>query len=204
MTQFAPVLTILFVFIVKGNSLKCRECTTTSKGFCRGKLLECPSRSKSCIKALGLTVIGDDVYKSFLRGCNDDDHLCNRDFVMNSGHGNKQTRIITECCTSDDCNRCKAKIPPYNSTLNGFICPVCYSYNSYDCMHKGYIECRGNELECIDFAATLHKEGYPDFKFALMGCITQGGCSLGPKIIPGTKIVDVERLSCKSARPITH
>ncbi|XP_077113424.1 phospholipase A2 inhibitor and Ly6/PLAUR domain-containing protein-like [Ranitomeya variabilis] len=123
---------------------------------------------------------------------------------MNSGHGNKQACIITECCASDDCNRCKMKIPPYNSTLNGFICPVCYSYNSYDCMHKGYIECRGNELECIDFAATLHKEGYPNFKFALMGCITQGGCSLGSKIIPGTKIVDVKRLSCKSARPITH
>ncbi|XP_073511908.1 uncharacterized protein [Phyllobates terribilis] len=204
MTQFIPVLTILLVFIVTGNSLQCRECTTTSKGFCRGKLYECPSRSKSCIKTHALTIIGNDVYKSFSRACNDDEHLCNRDFVMNSGRGNKQARIITKCCSSNDCNKCKAKIPPYNSTLNKLICPVCYEYNSYDCMYKGYIECRGNEIECIDFAATLHKEGYPNFKFSFMGCITQRGCSMVQRIIPGTKIVDAKRLSCRSAVKITH
>ncbi|XP_075695911.1 phospholipase A2 inhibitor and Ly6/PLAUR domain-containing protein-like [Rhinoderma darwinii] len=204
MTQFVPVLTILFAFIATGSSLKCLECTNTSAGFCRGVSYKCASRATGCIKTLEITKIGDKVYKSFLRACNDDDHLCDRDFVMNSGHGNKHARIITKCCTTDDCNTCKMKVSPYNSTINNLICPVCYTYNSYDCVSKGYIQCRGYETECIDFAATLHRQGSPDFKFSLMGCITSGGCSLGPKIVPAAKIVDAKRLSCTSAVPITH
>ncbi|KAM4016170.1 phospholipase A2 inhibitor and Ly6/PLAUR domain-containing protein-like isoform 2-T2 [Anomaloglossus baeobatrachus] len=150
-------------------------------------------------------VAGNEVSKSFSRSCNSDSDLCNQDFIMNSGRGNKQVRITTECCATDDCNRCKAKKPPpYNATLNGLICPVCFKYNTYDCLYEGYIQCRGKETECMDFAAKLQYEDAPEFMFSAMGCTTAAGCSMGQKIMPGTRIVEAKRLSCRRAVPITH
>ncbi|XP_018410131.1 PREDICTED: phospholipase A2 inhibitor and Ly6/PLAUR domain-containing protein-like [Nanorana parkeri] len=123
---------------------------------------------------------------------------------MNTGQGNKQVRVVTECCYKDNCNKDSIEVPPYNITRNSFICPVCYTYEAYDCKSEGYIACRGHEIECFDFAATILRQGWSSLKYAMMGCTTKGGCSIGQRIIPGTNITDVTRLSCRPAIPITH
>lgn len=164
----------------------------------------CPSGSTSCIQMVSITKTGDADITSFHRGCNDDQDLCNKDFIMNSGQGNKQIHVVSECCYKDKCNTGSIEVPPYNTTRNSFICPVCYTYENYDCKTQGYVMCRGLEIECFDFAATIMRQGWPSLKFAMMGCTTQGGCSIGERIMPGFTITDVQRLSCTRAHSITH
>ncbi|KAG8537129.1 hypothetical protein GDO81_025026, partial [Engystomops pustulosus] len=95
-------------------------------------------------------------------------------------------------------------VPPYNTTANGLICPVCYNDDSDECGSTGYMICRGHETECIDMATTMYKQDTSKFKFSLMGCTTLGGCSLGNKIVPGSKIVEAKRMLCYDAAPIIH
>ncbi|XP_068099415.1 protein RoBo-1-like isoform X2 [Hyperolius riggenbachi] len=159
-----------------------------------------------CIKTVEIARIGNAILKSFSRGCNDNEQLCNKDVIMNSGAGNKVIRIVNTCCHEDYCNDCIVRAPPYNVTLNTLLCPVCFKHSSYRCLSSGYIKCRGRETQCMNIAATLVREDNSTFKFSLMGsgCSTQDGCSAGPKMMPTSKVVDVTRLSCVPALPITH
>ncbi|XP_077312195.1 phospholipase A2 inhibitor gamma subunit B-like [Lithobates pipiens] len=204
MIRYFLFFVLFFALLATGRGLTCRECSTSSGAFCRGRSHKCPSVSTSCMKRVSITKMGDKLFKSFSRGCNDDEDLCNKDFIMNSGAGNVQIRVVTKCCHQDNCNKCKIKIPPYNNTRNHIICPVCYKYETYECKHKGYIECRGHENECFDFAATVLRKGHSSMKYAKMGCTTSRGCSLGHKIIPGISLTDIDHISCKAGVPITH
>ncbi|XP_075047107.1 phospholipase A2 inhibitor and Ly6/PLAUR domain-containing protein-like [Mixophyes fleayi] len=204
MIEFLHTFTLFCAFLTTGNSLSCLKCNITNGAFCHGYPHPCSPQATSCIKTLELTTTGDEMYRTFTRDCNEKEDVCNLDYMMYSGRGNKQSRIITHCCNTDNCNNCRMRVPPYNETLNNLLCPVCYKRDSYDCTSKGYIACRGEEKECIDFAATLSKKGIPASKSSLMGCSTPGICSLGPNIVPATELTDKKRFSCFKAYPITH
>ncbi|XP_075135336.1 uncharacterized protein LOC142210211 [Leptodactylus fuscus] len=207
MTRYvvAAVLIILFVVDAREKELRCMDCRSAKTGFCKGKSLRCPAGSIGCIKTLELSVIGNKTHMSFSRGCNNDPHKCDKQFSFNSGDKHKQIRMISECCDwSNNCNKCKIRVPPYNKTLNKLICPVCYLHGDYNCEHKSYMYCKGYETECMDIAATIHRQEYPEFIFSAMGCTTEHGCSLAPKMAPTSIIKSALKFSCSPAKPITH
>ncbi|MEE6481807.1 hypothetical protein FKM82_012997 [Ascaphus truei] len=189
------------IFSTPGSrtSLQCQECTDPAQDNCKGITQKCPPGS-SCIQTLEVTRLGNATLHAFRRSCNDDPDICNVHVSLVGGP--QETHIMTECCSSDNCNKCKSKVPAYNTTWNGLLCPVCFALDTYECKSLGYIKCRGEQTECLDFAATLVKTDSTVLKLSLMGCITARGCEIIPKSLPAAKVVEANRFSCDQAKPV--
>ncbi|MEE6481809.1 hypothetical protein FKM82_012997 [Ascaphus truei] len=173
MTNLLPLLCILCAFYTTGTSLQCQECTDPAQDNCKGITQKCPPGS-SCIQTLEVTRLGNATLHAFRRSCNDDPDICNVHVSLVGGP--QETHIMTECCSSDNCNKCKSKVPAYNTTWNGLLCPVCFALDTYE------------------YSTVL--------KLSLMGCITARGCEIIPKSLPAAKVVEANRFSCDQAKPV--
>ncbi|CAH2318736.1 Hypothetical predicted protein [Pelobates cultripes] len=185
-----------------GSSLTCMQCSTVSETSCRGAPHVCNKNDTSCIDILEITKVGNQTLIGFTRSCNDDPYRCDKDFQMVGGI--KNTFITTTCCNTDNCNKHEIQVSEHNNTVNGRLCEVCYGMDSYNCNINGYIQCRGDQTECVDIAVTLEKIDSSTFTFSLKGCATPDACTLGPKIIPAAKITEEKRLLCYRAHRIVQ
>uniref|UniRef100_A0A8C6WHN2 UPAR/Ly6 domain-containing protein n=1 Tax=Neogobius melanostomus TaxID=47308 RepID=A0A8C6WHN2_9GOBI len=88
---------------------------------------------------------------------------------------NWQDSLMTECCSSNLCNKNNAPEPP-EAKPNGKKCHCCNE--SGDC--SGTLNCEGDEDHCVKGSVKL-KENTATVK----GCITRSVCSSGNASIPG-------------------
>ncbi|XP_007559604.1 PREDICTED: urokinase plasminogen activator surface receptor-like [Poecilia mexicana] len=122
----------------KANTLDCFSCVPDTSGTCTNKV-QCPSQDNQCaavkvIRYTGGSVHNETKYKQcFQPG----------DCVGGSvNFGSEKIVIVSECCTSSQCNSKDASGPKFNT--NG---KKCYSCEGQQCVRTEV--CKNDENYCI-------------------------------------------------------
>ncbi|KAM9114331.1 phospholipase A2 inhibitor and Ly6/PLAUR domain-containing protein-like [Pangshura tecta] len=164
---------ILAALLATGACLQCEVCSGTGTS-CVGDLDTCQNTEDSC----GITLTEDTMAgaktQTVLKGCLSSSQCKAGAISVNLGTA-KARRMSIACCQTDDCTPGPVKVPPANTTLNGWRCQGCYSPSSEQCREET-IQCTGAETQCLDVAGPL-KSGGSTSKIIMKGCVTKSVCA---------------------------
>nr|XP_034973503.1 phospholipase A2 inhibitor and Ly6/PLAUR domain-containing protein-like [Zootoca vivipara] len=88
------------------------------------------------------------------------------------------------------------RLPPVNTTRNGFTCPACYAKDSHSCEAEGSMDCTGAEDHCVHITGILESldDNYSvdavNERLAARGCALPSVCehSKGMTVFAGVYI----------------
>ncbi|XP_063168395.1 uncharacterized protein LOC134503523 [Candoia aspera] len=158
---------LLTIFIVKGLSLECEECTGI--GDCSGNMRACALGKDRCsITYLHIPLGVSQIIKTCVPSI-----VCDKGIqVINLGQTGTVVAQLT-CCEGDECRKIVPPALPEKTAPNGKQCPACFS------LQKGCYEevayCNGDELYCAEGFLESRIERFP-LEFSLKGCANKAVC----------------------------
>ncbi|XP_030068838.1 phospholipase A2 inhibitor and Ly6/PLAUR domain-containing protein-like [Microcaecilia unicolor] len=195
MRAFLTSICIFSALIATGLSLTCDHCMNIEGDSCSGISAEC-NEGETCVTKIESVTHGDKKgHLACFKGCGKyDPKICKK--TMYSHSDGLNFVLYTECCNEDNCNCGTVKVPPINTTENGFECPTCYHTGSSECISPKIMKCVGNEGQCFDFSGNMRIPGGHYEEQVIKGCVSAGACDIGLQLLKGLTIFELKRFSC--------
>nr|XP_028596093.1 phospholipase A2 inhibitor and Ly6/PLAUR domain-containing protein-like [Podarcis muralis] len=155
--------------------MSCEVCIAGGE-MCCGKMQPCFLGEDTCASILGETTLGVVAFAGALKSCTGH-RACKAGIrTMTLGPG-IMLRRSAMCCKRESCQKQLAKLPPVNTTRNGFTCPACYAKDSHSCEAEGSMDCTGTEDHCVHITGILESvEVAANERFAARGCAVPSVC----------------------------
>ncbi|MEE6515494.1 hypothetical protein FKM82_024307 [Ascaphus truei] len=158
----------------KGHSLSCTWCLGFGVTSCTGPSKTCPA-DNVCMSSYTVTTGGGmEIIRVFARDCETKSH-CN--MSGSTSIPNSMTKMVTSCCTTDNCTPPMPTLPADNGVMNGLTCSTCFSANSDYCYTSDTMQCTGSENMCLLQSTKI--TGSMAKTMASRGCATESICNIG-------------------------
>ncbi|XP_068098361.1 phospholipase A2 inhibitor and Ly6/PLAUR domain-containing protein-like [Hyperolius riggenbachi] len=187
----------MFFFLSLGYSLSCSTCVSTTSSSCSGSSVVCPS-GYSCGAAYSQSTSGGSVAAiSYAKACTPTSQ-CSTSGSL-SVMGGIKMKMVSACCTTDNCTPTLPSLPSDNSSYNQLVCRTCASADSTWCYTSDTIQCTGNENRCL--LMTTKVTGSSSASAALRGCATQSICDIGSQSSSVDGLTSDVKFICTSGSP---
>ncbi|KAM4650604.1 phospholipase A2 inhibitor and Ly6/PLAUR domain-containing protein-like [Discoglossus pictus] len=170
---------IVLICITSGDALLCRKCISTEESSCTGPYVSCNPGYTCASKYRKTAILSSAPEIGFERLCQEPSECGN---IFNVRFPLLTLLSTTSCCNTDYCDPPQIKSSSLNTTLNGVLCPSCYSLLFDSCTPNGTIACQGLETMCgtwIHASATV-KDGIigETLHYSTSGCVTKEYCGM--------------------------
>ncbi|KAM3923434.1 phospholipase A2 inhibitor and Ly6/PLAUR domain-containing protein-like [Leptodactylus fuscus] len=171
MTPLLGILSLLLALAVTGDALSCRQCSSFTS-TCTGSSVACPAGSLCGSTYTETSVGGSTSAQSLIMTCTPSSQ-CHFNGSLSMLQG--RVRMVTSCCSTDNCVPTIPALPAIGSNPNGLVCRSCVSASSTWCYTSDTVQCTGDENMCL--LQTTEIKG--TLSTAIRGCTTKSLCDLG-------------------------